>query len=121
MGDVPRSFSEVEQTPAKLPFGSFLVLRKSLDGRGGGVARNRGMRFAYILRSEMDGSYCFGSTTNVDERVKQHNQGLSNHTSKYRPWQLVWFGAFVSKARAEAFERYLKTGSGHAFSRKRLI
>lgn len=57
----------------------------------------------------------------VEGRLKIHNEGGSIHTNKHRPRRLVWYGAFETKAKAEAFERYLKSGSGYAFSRKRLI
>jgi putative endonuclease len=44
----------------------------------------------------------------------------SSHTAKYKPWRLVTYIAFADKPKAEAFERYLKSGSGHAFARKHL-
>jgi putative endonuclease len=36
------------------------------------------------------------------------------------PWRLVTYVAFSDRAKAEEFERYLKSGSGHAFANKRL-
>jgi putative endonuclease len=42
------------------------------------------------------------------------------HTSKYVPWRLVTYLAFSNEQQAQAFEGYLKSGSGHAFARKRL-
>ena len=33
----------------------------------------------------------------------------------------IWYGAFTEKGTALEFERYLKTASGKAFSRKRLL
>jgi putative endonuclease len=44
----------------------------------------------------------------------------SPHTSKYVPWKLVTYVAFSDKGKAETFERHLKSGSGHAFAKKRL-
>jgi len=79
------------------------------------------MHFAYIIQSQLDGSYYFGSTADIEKRIKTHNEGGTFHTSKHRPWKLVWYGAFETKEKAEAFEKYLKSGSGYAFSRKRLI
>jgi predicted GIY-YIG superfamily endonuclease len=55
----------------------------------------------------------------LDQRFAQHNAGNSPHTSKFAPWELVTYIAFSDSAKAEAFERYLKSGSGHAFARKR--
>jgi predicted GIY-YIG superfamily endonuclease len=37
------------------------------------------------------------------------------------PWILVWYCAFPDKQRALAFEAYLKSHSGRAFSKKRLL
>jgi len=44
----------------------------------------------------------------------------SPHTSKYAPWKLITYVAFSDEQKAETFERYLKSGSGHAFAKKRL-
>ena len=79
------------------------------------------MHIAYIIQSRVNGFYYFGSTSNLKNRIRTHNEGGSYHTAKFRPWKIVWFAAFPTKKRAEEFERYLKTGSGFAFSRKRLI
>jgi hypothetical protein len=38
-----------------------------------------------------------------------------------RPWQLAWYAGFESETPAKNFERYLKTSSGKAFVRKRLL
>lgn len=80
------------------------------------------MYHVYILQSEVDGHYYYGYTTQeVDDRLADHNAGKSSHTKKFRPWRLVWHASFSSEVKAKDFERYLKTPSGHAFSRKRLI
>jgi hypothetical protein len=36
------------------------------------------------------------------------------------PWQLVTYVAFSEKKKANEFERYLKSGSGHAFANRHL-
>jgi putative endonuclease len=61
-----------------------------------------------------------GMTTDLKERLREHNAGKSFHTAKFKPWKLTTYVAFTDRAKAEAFERYLKSGSGHAFARKRL-
>ena len=40
--------------------------------------------------------------------------------AKYKPWRLFSFHYFASKETALAFEKYLKSGSGRAFAKKRL-
>ena len=61
-----------------------------------------------------------GATADLRQRLAEHNAGKSLHTSKYAPWKLVTYVAFSDRPKAEAFERYLKSGSGHAFAGKRL-
>lgn len=77
--------------------------------------------YVYLLKSEAapDQRYV-GLTEDLKKRLRQHNAGQSPHTSKYRPWKLVTYIAFSDRAKAEAFEHYLKSGSGHAFASKRL-
>ena len=79
------------------------------------------MFYVYLLESlAVVGERYVGMTTDLKLRLKRHNAGQSKHTSKFRPWRLITYLAFSDRAKAEAFERYLKSGSGHAFARKRL-
>lgn len=41
------------------------------------------------------------------------------HTAKYRPWKLDVIIGLPTKEKAAAFEKYLKSGSGFAFAKKR--
>jgi putative endonuclease len=61
-----------------------------------------------------------GMTSDLKQRLKEHDEGKSPHTFKFRPWKLITYIAFTHRAKAEAFERYLKSGSGQAFANKRL-
>jgi predicted GIY-YIG superfamily endonuclease len=77
--------------------------------------------YVYLLQSTADiGQRYVGVTSNLKQRVAEHNAGMSRHTSKYGPWTLVTYIAFSDERKARDFERYLKSGSGHAFARKRL-
>jgi predicted GIY-YIG superfamily endonuclease len=79
------------------------------------------MKYVYILRSEGPVEhYYVGVTNDLRDRLKRHNAAEVAHTSKYRPWSLKTYIAFVNEAQAYAFERYLKSPSGRAFSKKRL-
>jgi predicted GIY-YIG superfamily endonuclease len=79
------------------------------------------VHYVYLIRSipHPDQRY-IGVTGNLRERLKKHNEGGSPYTSKHRPWELATYIAFHSRAQAAAFEKYLKSGSGRAFARKRL-
>ncbi len=79
------------------------------------------MWFVYFPESErFEGQRYVGMTTDVKQRLADHNAGKSAHTSKFAPWRVVTYVAFSNRQKAEAFERYLKSGSGHAFAKKRL-
>ena len=76
-------------------------------------------RFVYLLRSlQSSGRRYVGLTSDVATRLGFHNAGLSSHTAKYRPWELVVSIEFGDGARALAFEKYLKSGSGRAFAKR---
>jgi putative endonuclease len=79
------------------------------------------MWYVYLLQSEKfpDQRYV-GVTADLKTGLPDHNVGKSAHTSKYTPWKLVTYVAFSDKQKAEVFERYLKSGSGHAFAKRRL-
>ncbi len=77
------------------------------------------MKYVYLLKSIIHQNQRYvGLTSDVRARVRAHNAGQSNHTSKYKPWELVAFFAFGDDERALEFEKYLKTGSGRAFANK---
>ena len=79
------------------------------------------MWFVYLLESEsVQGQRYVGMASDVKQRLSDHNAGKSAHTSKFIPWKVVTYVAFSDRQKAESFERYLKSGSGHAFAKKRL-
>ncbi|QQG45354.1 MAG: GIY-YIG nuclease family protein [Candidatus Sungiibacteriota bacterium] len=79
------------------------------------------MYYIYITKSLKDGSLYKGFTEDLKERLKVHNQGGDDYTSRKRPWKLVWYCTFNDKKKALAFEKYLKSGSGRAFLKRHLL
>jgi predicted GIY-YIG superfamily endonuclease len=77
--------------------------------------------YVYLIRSEGDGKIYAGFTTDLGNRIKQHNLGMPGYTKGKGPWRLVWYAAFEAREKALAFEKYLKSGSGYAFARKRFL
>jgi len=78
-------------------------------------------RIVYIIESlATPGRFYSGLTSNMAERLADHNAGRSPHTSTGRPWEIAVAIEFRSESRAAEFERYLKSGSGVAFSKHRL-
>lgn len=77
--------------------------------------------YVYLLRSLKNPNQTYiGHTDNLQERLETHNSGGSIRTSTYRPWELITSISFNNLNQAIAFEKYLKSGSGRAFAKKRL-
>jgi predicted GIY-YIG superfamily endonuclease len=79
------------------------------------------MKYVYPIESiDHPEEIYIGLTDDLRPRFAAHNAGQSSHTAKFKPWRLVTYIAFSDEAKAISFERYLKTGSGRAFAKKRL-
>lgn len=80
------------------------------------------MYYVYIIRSiEKNDEFYTGFSENLKQRIDEHNNWKSKHTSKNKPWELVFYSAFEDKKQALDFEKYLKSSSWIAFRNKRLI
>jgi predicted GIY-YIG superfamily endonuclease len=81
------------------------------------------MYYTYILRSlKTSGAIYIGYTSDLKSRLSHHN-GPHNHgyTRRHAPWEIESYVAFTEEEDAKRFEVYLKSNSGKAFMRKRLI
>ena len=77
------------------------------------------MFYTYIIESvRYPGERYIGHTTNLRQRLSDHNAGKCPHTSKRGPWKIKLYVAFETIELAQHFERYLKSGSGHAFANR---
>jgi putative endonuclease len=80
------------------------------------------MHYAYILRSLPDADKLYyRSTADLKKRLATHNAGGNISTEPFRPWEIAWYAGFPHQQTARDFEKYLKTTSGKAFAKKRLI
>ncbi len=54
--------------------------------------RKRGFSFdmhcVYILYSPLNNKFYIGETSNIEERLKQHNRGLNPSTAPFAPWEI---------------------------------
>jgi putative endonuclease len=79
------------------------------------------MYYVYFL-SSLNSSYRYvGYTSNLNRRLKEHNDGLNKSTKPYRPLEIDAYIAVRTENIAKSLEKYFKTGSGIAFSRKRIL
>lgn len=79
------------------------------------------MYYNYILLNSVTSRYYIGFTPDLRNRLKKHFSGKVKSTKSNLNYSLVWYCAFSGKDQALAFERYLKSGSGVAFMRKRFL
>ncbi len=70
------------------------------------------MYFVYILRSQKDGDLYTGYTTNIQQRIADHNRGHVPSTAHRQPLQLIFFECYANKNDALRRETYLKTTAG---------
>jgi len=59
-----------------------------------------------------------GFTTNLGRRLTEHNAGKTPFTKNFSPWEIKVAVQFKDEKKAKDFEKYLKHGSGHAFSKR---
>jgi len=79
------------------------------------------MYYVYLIQSIQFPEVVYvGFTKDLKKRFACHNAGGSVHTSKYKPWKLISYFAFVDEKKAIAFEKYLKSQSVRVFAKKRL-
>lgn len=78
------------------------------------------MYYVYILKCK-DGKTYVGCTDNLEDRIKRHKSGWVPATKNRLPVELITYLVFLDKYKAFNFEKYLKSGSGRAFLKKRLI
>ncbi len=70
--------------------------------------------YVYVLRSLRDGRLYTGMTSNLDQRLKQHNAGQTKSLRHRRPLTLAYSEEFATRSEAMARERFFKTPEGGA-------
>jgi putative endonuclease len=65
--------------------------------------------YVYILESEVSKHFYIGYTLDLQKRLQKHNKS-SNYkwSGKFRPWKVVYFEKFHTKAEAIKREREIK-------------
>lgn len=74
------------------------------------------MYYVYILKHK-NGFYV-GCTDDLKDRMKRHQSGQVQTTKNLLPIKLEMYFAIGDKYKAFEFEKYLKSGSGRAFTKK---
>ena len=68
--------------------------------------------WVYILQSETTRRYYCGQTSDVERRLRQHNDPAYQKTKTTKrfegPWKLVWFQKCLNRSDALKFEKKIK-------------
>jgi putative endonuclease len=70
------------------------------------------MYYVYVLKSSKHGKFYKGCTSDLKNRLLEHNNAKTQSTKSGIPWELVYYEAFVSKKSALVEEKFLKSGKG---------
>lgn len=66
------------------------------------------MYFVYPIKSKKFNKFYIGFTRDIKRRLKRRNGGIVTSTKPYRPWNLVYYEAYLSKQLAELRKKRLK-------------
>jgi len=74
--------------------------------------------FVYALRNH-EGQLYIGFTTELERRVRQHQEDKGGWTQRRGPWELVYYETFADRREAMRRERNLKRGRTNQELRRR--
>jgi putative endonuclease len=60
------------------------------------------------LKSKVNDRFYIGTTVDLDDRIKRHNEGRSKSTKSGKPWEVVYTEEFENRSDALVRERQLK-------------
>jgi putative endonuclease len=78
------------------------------------------MYFAYVLKSTNFDFYYKGHCENLNERLIQHNSGMTESIRPYTPFIMAYFEEYETREEAIKREKYFKSSAGRRFLKKKL-
>lgn len=76
--------------------------------------------YVYVLLSEKDNQFYTGYTSDLERRLREHNEGKVASTRRRRPFRLVYWEGCLNQQDATRREKYLKTAWGKRYIKNRL-
>lgn len=76
--------------------------------------------YVYVLLSEKDNLFYTGYTSDLKNRLEQHNAGKVFSTKNRTPLKLIYYECCLNQQDATRREKYLKSGNGKIYLRNRL-
>jgi putative endonuclease len=78
------------------------------------------MYYVYVIQSEKDKQFYTGFTSDLQNRLHEHNTGRVSSTKERGPFALIYYEACLNEQDALAREKYLKSGMGKRYLKNRL-
>ena len=79
------------------------------------------MFYSYIIKSKKNGRLYVGSTSDLKRRFSEHNKGQGGkYTKDNRPFEIVYYEAYISYDLAKQAEKFYKTGYGREVLKNKL-
>jgi len=79
------------------------------------------MWYIYVLQSIKNGRLYTGMTNNLKRRFSEHNSGIGGkYTQDNKPYELIFYEAYLNKKDATKAEKFFKTGYGREVLRDKL-
>jgi putative endonuclease len=78
------------------------------------------MFYAYVIKSVNHNFYYKGHCENLEERLHQHNSGMTDSIRPYIPFSLIYHEAFETRSEAIQRENYFKSAAGRRFLKSKL-
>ncbi len=76
--------------------------------------------YIYVLQSQVDNQFYTGYTSDLRQRLEEHNRGNVQSTKNRKPLKLVYFEGCLNQQDATHREKYLKTTYGKRYLKNRL-
>ena len=74
--------------------------------------------YVYLIQSIKDSTYYIGYSDNLNQRLKEHNQGKTKSIKHKVPFKLIYFEGYLNKTTARKREIRLKKNS---FEKEKLL
>ncbi len=74
--------------------------------------------YVYLIQSLKDSTYYIGYSDNLNQRLKEHNQGKTKSIKHKIPFKLIYFEGYLNKTIARKREIKLKKNS---FEKEKLL
>ena len=78
------------------------------------------MFYAYVIKSLDHDFFYKGHCEDLDERLKQHNSGMTESIRSYVPFELVYKEEFNTREEAVIREKYFKSSAGRRYLKNRV-